>query len=298
MLLLRLLSVAALAAMPLPAAGQAWAEAYDASDYARAADLLHEVVVDSVLRHAMEDPSPARHLAVLYARGLGVERDPVAACTLAQVARMAAEMSAHQFADAVLAYERLMTESDRFAREHCGLLTHDEQLTAGRALGCFAFGMPEQELVVAGQTVRVGRHGVSIVSPDSSVASSMDLLGCPMAVAGVRVTSLEPPPDAAPGVTARHFVEMFAWHRNLQERGHQPPYTLVWTAHEVRRRAVLPAVLFEVLGAAERWPGPGLPGDLDARLRLQMIRSGHVRWWIAGDPPRRGWMMLPEEPAR
>jgi hypothetical protein len=298
----RSLAVLMLCALPVPLSGQSRAEATGTGDYAHAANLLHEIVIDSALRHLIpDDPAPARHLAALYSQGLGVERDRIAACTLAQWADMAAQdiRIPDGLPDPVAAYRQAVQENERFVSYHCGLLTDDERLAAIRSLGCFAFGMPEQVLVVGRQTVRVGRHGLSLLDTDGrAAAETFDLFGCFMAIAAVRVRSIAPPHDAAPGVTTRHFVEVFGWHRNLPEQGDRPAYTLHWTSHEVRTNAVEPVVLLEQVGAADGWPSPGLPPDVDARLTLEMIRSGHVRWRIAGDPPKRGWIMRPEEDAR
>lgn len=296
---MRLLTVALLYALPLPASAQPWADAYQNGDYERAADLLHVVVTDAVARTTVnDDPVPARHLAVLYARGLGVEHDPIAACALAQWARMAGEQSAPRYASDVRAYERMIARADAFTREHCEQLADTDRLTASRSMGCFAFGMPEQVLELGRQRVRVGRHGITPADMDDTNASAFtDLFMCPLAVAGVRATSLHPPADAAPGVTARHFVEVFSWHRNPPERPGQMSYVLTWTAYEIRKNVVAP-VTFELVHAADRWPRPGLPSDLDLRGSLQMIRSGHVRWLIAGDPPKRSWILLPEAHGR
>jgi hypothetical protein len=298
----RVLIALLLCTMPVTARAQPWAEAYGTGDYGQAANLLHEIVIDSALRYLIpDDPAPARHLAALYSQGLGVERDPIAACTLAQWADMAAQniRIPDGLPDPVAAYRQAVQENERFVSYHCGLLTDDERLAASRSLGCFAFGMPEQDLVAGRQTVRIGRQGLFLLDTQGRAAADpTDVFGCFMAIAAVRVRSIAPPPDAAPGVTGRHFVEVFGWLRNLPEHGERPAYTLHWTSHEIRTNAVEPVVLLEQVGAADGWPPPGRPPDLDIRLTLEMIRSGHVRWRIAGDPPKRGWIMRREEDTR
>src|SRR5690348_7258301 len=103
----RLLTILLLCALPQGAAAQAWADAYQSGDYTRAAMLLQPLASDMGSR----DPAPARQLAILYAQGLGVARDPITACGLAQ----ASEASAHM-ADAsnIAAYEAGLKESDEF----------------------------------------------------------------------------------------------------------------------------------------------------------------------------------------
>jgi hypothetical protein len=53
-----------------------------------AADLLHVIVTNPDNIGTPPDPEAARHLAVFYAKGLGVPRDPIAACALAETANM------------------------------------------------------------------------------------------------------------------------------------------------------------------------------------------------------------------
>ena len=45
-------------------------------------------------------------------------------------------------------------------------------------------------------------------------------------------------------------------------------------------------------------PVIGAPVDVDARLHVEMIRSGHIRWRLDGTPPKRGWIMMPEGESR
>ena len=121
-----LLMILAVCTLPCAAAAQPWADAYRAGDYRKAADLLHPVVIDQHLNLAT-DPAPARHLAILYARGLGVARDAIAACSLAQISDMAAHMGGIKYADDVVAYEASLEESQRFMRGHCEGLTAQER---------------------------------------------------------------------------------------------------------------------------------------------------------------------------
>jgi hypothetical protein len=141
MLAVRLAFVVATCVTPCAAAAQPWAEAVKAGDYRTASDLLHPLGIEQHQNpDATADPAPARPLAGMYARGLGVPRDPIVACALAQAAEMA-------------------------------------------------------------------------------------------------------------------------------------------------------------FSSVDRWP-PALPSDFGDRFRLDMIRSGHVRWRLEGAPPKRGWIMLPEGESR
>lgn len=281
----RLLMILALCALPRAAAAQPWADAYRSGDYHKAADLLQPLASDMGSR----DPAPARHLAILYAQGLGVARDPIAACALAQVSEMAAHM-----ADAmnIVAYEASLEESEQFVRKHCEDLSQQDRLSATLSMGCFAFGMPEEALTIGRQTVLVGRGGIRLAETPQE-----NLVDCPQVVARVRPLTIAPPSDAAPGVSARDFVELLAWQAGENPLDSSRRYTLLWQMYELRAGKVQLADL-EELYSIDTWPQSGLPPEFDARFSVEMIRSGHVRWRMQGAPPKRGWIMLPDEESR
>jgi hypothetical protein len=81
-----------LCTLPAVASAQPWRDAFRAGEYAKAADLLHDIVSDpeNVLHG---NPDALRLFAEMYRDGLGVPRDPIAACSLAQDAEMAAQMT-------------------------------------------------------------------------------------------------------------------------------------------------------------------------------------------------------------
>jgi hypothetical protein len=280
-----LLMVLALCTLPHAAMAQAWADAYQSGDYQKAAVLLQPLASDMGSR----DPAPARHLAMLYAQGLGVARDPIAACSLAQASEAAAHMAD---ASDIVAYEASLEESDQFVREHCDYLPEQDRLSATLSMGCFAFGMPEATLAVGRQTVLLGHGGIRLADTPPE-----NLLGCPQVVARVRPLTIAPPSDAAPGVRARHFVELLAWRVGENPLDSSRRYTLVWQMYEPRQGRIGIAAEEELYSIAT-WPQAGLPPEFDARFRVEMIRSGHVHWRIEGAPPRRGWIMLPDEESR
>ncbi len=95
-----------------------------------------------------DDPAPtATTSQCLYAQGLGVARDPIVACALAQTSGVAAQMSSRRYAtdvrrwEAVDGRERAIHRPTSVAR-----LSYEDRLTASRSIGCFALGMPEQVL--------------------------------------------------------------------------------------------------------------------------------------------------------
>lgn len=287
-----LLVILALSALPPASAAQPWADAYRTGDFQTAAALLHSVVIDQDRDLSSTDPAPARQLAILYARGLGVVGDPIAACALAQRSDMAAQMAAPKYAEDIFAYKASLEESQRFVREHCDGLTREDRLAASRSIGCFAFGMPEEVLTLGGQSVRVGRGGIRLA--EAADENFLQDLRCPALIARLRPLTIAPPADAAPGVKARQFVELLAWHGGQDQRDPTLKYFLQWQMYELRGQTIQ-VVAMEQLFAIDKWPRPALPPDFDAGFSVEMIRSGHVRWRMAGAPPKRGWIMLPDE---
>ena len=84
---LRLLTLLISCGFPAVASAQPWLEAYEAGEYAKVADLLHEIVSDpEKVLHG--DSGALRVLAQMYRDGLGVPRDPIGACSLAQDAEL------------------------------------------------------------------------------------------------------------------------------------------------------------------------------------------------------------------
>lgn len=273
----------ALAGLQDPAPG--WRDAFREARYETAADRLHAIVVEPDYSLRSQDPEPARHLAVLYAKGLGVPRDPIAACSLAGIARLVTQNAAPRFARDLAAYQRGLDEADRFYKEHCAGLTDEHRRTASRAIGCYALAMPEELLPVGGQLLRVGRDGIGVAdAPDEQLAG---LLNCPMLVARVRATSIHPPPGAVPEARSRHVVEVFAWTLGLSPSGARV-YVLRWHPYEVVGDRIAVGATAEVL-TADTWPRPAMPPGLDERLSLEMNRDGQVRWRLEGTS-LGGWL--------
>jgi len=292
MSLLRVVLLVALCALPGTASAQPWKDAYRAGDYQKAADLLHPLVIQLRLQPASMEPDPARHLATMYAQGLGVSRDPIAACSLAQVAAEATSFSAPKYAQKAEAYDATVKDADAFVTLQCDKLTERERMVASLTAGCFAFGMPEETFTLGTDTVRVGRGGIQVV--DVAEERPDAIMNCPMLVARVRPLTLEPPLDAAPGVKARHFVEVLFWQVGQNPGDTTSRYALQWQLYEVRGKKIEIAAMDE-FDAIDKWPQPAMPQNLDARLSIEMIRSGHVHWKLDGKPPKRGWVMLPEQ---
>ena len=283
--------------IPCAAAAQPWAEAVKAGDYRMASELLHPIVMEQHQNPgATNDPAPARVLAGMYAGGLGVDRDPIVACALAQVAEMAASMvpTVVNRLDDLQAYQASEKEREQFVRGHCDALSDYDQQVAGRVFGCLTFSLPDRVLTVGGQTVWVALTGFSLMEgADKRFVVDLD---CPQLVARLRALTIDPPADAAPGVKARQFVEVLSWYRAAEPTDATSKFSLSWRLFELRRQMIEP-VAIEHLYSVDRWP-PVLPPDFDERFRVEMIRSGHIRWRLEGAPPKRGWIMLPEGESR
>jgi hypothetical protein len=284
--------------LPAVAAAQPWADAYKAGDYSKAAQLLQPIVVEQVQSMGQDgDPAPARHLAILFARGSGVDRDPVLACALARLSDMGAQAVPVRLRDAqdYAAYKETLNESSRFVQAHCDALTAREQRSAGQALGCLGFGLREGTLALGEQLVFVDRLGLRLAESDPDATASN--LWCPQLVARLGTRTVAPPADAAPGVAARAFVEMLSWEAGQLAGDAGVRYLLTWKMFELRGKALEP-VAFEPFLSVTTWPSPALPPDFEALLSIEMIRSGHIRWRLDGAPPKRGWIMLPEGGSR
>ena len=269
---------------------ETWADALRARNYPKAAALLHPLVLDSEYNLRGQDPEPARQLALLYSQGLGVPQDKTGACALAQLARLVTGNAAPNYARDTAGYDASLKRGDRFIEEHCSGLSPDEQRNANRSIGCFALTMPEEVLSAGGTLVRVGRDGIGVLdAPDENIVG---LLNCPLYVARVRATTVEPPPGAAPGVKARHVIEMFFWtFAHTDEQG-RTLWTLRWHAYEVAGKEIVVGGFAELQRSA--WPDSPAPADLESRLSLEMDKRGHVRWEVDGSSMKSGF--LPSRP--
>ena len=233
-------------------------------------------------------PRPFAVLSWLYAEGRGVERDGVRACALAQHSRFTADMAASKFAFDVAGFERLTAEADRFVDRQCSALSHEDLLLASQSIGCFGFGLPTTAVPVGPYRLEVTHRGLTV---EGTATQPVQAIPCAALFAAVRPHVVVPPADALPGVGPRYLAEILTWH--LDTRPERPRYGLQWHLVEVTRSAVGFAAT-ELLGGAPGWPQPALPPEYDVSVSFKMIRTGHIRWRIDGDPPRRG-VLLREE---
>ena len=296
MRILRLCLSAGLVVVSATASAQTWTQAYEAKDYRKAADLLHPLVAQLALDPTSADPNPVRRLSIMYSEGLGVPADPVLACSLAYMATMGADAAAaKRYLGNVVAYEASVNEVRAFYTRQCERLSPRDRMLAARSVTCFAFGLRESVLNVGSEAVRLGRDGVRLA--EAMPGEPDPISGCPTLFARARPLSIQPPPDAAPGVKARHFLEVLGWVASNRENKQPMTYTLQWQIYEVVAKTIVPMTVKQ-FDSSPRWPRPSVPPDFDARLNLEMIRSGHVHWIFDGTPPKRGWLMLSAEDQR
>jgi len=295
-LTIRLVTVLITCALPAVASAQPWLEAHKAGEYAKAANLLHEIVSDEATVLRGGDLGVLRLLAQMYKDGLGVPRDPVGACSLAQDAQMAAQMNPWTrpmvTMDDVRTYQAFQKEAEDFSAALCGALSGSDLLTASKSRGgCYSFGMPEETIFLGTHFVRISRAGIVLAStPERDMGG---LFGCYLAIALVRARTIDVPENAPASIAPRHFIELFAWRRNNVPAGTDGTFTLGWQIFEIQGKEMLPR-LPEIILAASSSIQEGLPAGIEARVTFQMVRSGHVLWRVEGAPPRRGWLMLPD----
>jgi len=290
----RFLLAAALLTMSSSTFAQEWTNAYKAGDYKKAADLLHPLVVQLAMQPGgPQEPGPPRLLATMYGEGLGVAKDPIAACAVSQVAQLAMTSPTATFGLEGPAYDKRVQDATAFLGRYCDNLSEWDRISAANF--CFAFGMPETVLMVGSDAVRVGRGGVHLA--DAMPERPDQIVGCPMLIARVRPLTVAPPSDAAPGVVARHFVDLLFW-RPFFKPGDPPRFLLQWEMFEVQQHKIEMVTMEEQLDSIDGWPLAPMPKDVDAKLSLQMIRSGNIQWKLEDAPPRRGWIMVPEAESR
>ena len=287
MFMVRLLALALLCALPARASAQAWADAYRAGDYEKAADLLHLIVLESGLDAPDVDPEPHRHLAVMYGLGQGVSPDPIVECALAQMAGLAVHMRPGPPGEDLSGYQARTQANERFISDHCDALTRADRLAASRSLGCYGFGLGQQYLTAGDQSVSISHRGIGVAGSPAAAP-----LNCMAYVVRVRATTLEPPPDAAPGVKARHLLEVFSWYPRKDPKTAAMRFPIMWDVFEVLPGHVEQRLSQQEIFSSNAAPGRTLPAGADPGSVFEMIRSGHVRWKFDGAPPKRGWIML------
>ncbi len=279
---------------PAGAAAQSWLDAYNAGDYRTAAALLRPLVIEPPPEQMFPDASAAEHLASMYAHGLGVKSDAVLACSLFQIAELAAHAEGSVAQD-VESYRREGARRAQFItrREaHCDRLSETERADAGVLLGCFTDDFDPYHFELAGDhTVDVMRGGVRVRYGKTGSVQPLPANGCIADVPLVRYTRTEGPP---PTTASRHFIEVYSWSR-VNREGRR---ALVWHLWEIVGGEVQGRAM-ETLAthAGTDWPPPALSFAV-ADVRLEMTAAGEVAWQFNGETNRHGVIGVIESPPR
>ena len=194
--------------------------------------------------------------------------------------------------DDVRAYHAFQKEAEDFSAAMCGALSGSDLVTASKSRGgCYGFGMPEETIWLGTHFVRIRRAGIVLAS---TLERDMGgLFGCYLAIARVRIRTIDVPENAPASIGPRHFIELFAWRRNHVPAGSDCRFALSWQIFEIQGKEMLPR-LPEIILAESSSIQDGLPAGIEARVTFQRVRSGHVLWRVEGAPPKRGWLMLPD----
>lgn len=219
-------------------------------------------------------PEHARRLAIAYAEGRHVSRDPIAACAFAQRAYVVTLQSVKPPLD-LLKYEASLAEADRFLRSHCDGLAGDARAAAA-SFGCPAVGMPEEILILDSTLIRVGRLGV--YPADIPENRRPGPFGCFQIVSRVRPVTVMAPGAVNGPLRPRHLIEVFAW------AGGQPFFGLTWYVLELVGGDITPVIMDQDLLRSSSWPS----GELPLHTSYEMRRDGSMRWRVEGAVEKQG----------
>jgi hypothetical protein len=254
-----------------------WLELYDARKHQQAAAVLHALVLEDAPNSAARLPEveAAEALAASYLHGKGVERDLVIACSLAQLASMAANARYDAGREAALArVGHLMSRA-------CERLSDHDREDAAQMIGCPRHGPQRQVFTLEpDHSVEVSRSGIRIEHLQQQ--HTFPTPGCLQRWVATRYTRVEAG-DAR--TRPRHLLEFFYWSPARQAAF--PQRVLTWQ-------------LFEVVGASAELrameqfePEPGsawLPPDDSAARDMVTFETGddgQVVWMFSGSG-RRG----------
>jgi len=283
-----LLAAAILLGPATTVTAEPWAAAVKRGDFAAAATLLQRVVFEPA-RGARPDAAALKQLALLYADGKGVDKDPVLACGLLRAHAVAASKAPRATAAAKRAAQTIV---DRY----CSPLSATERAAAFAAMSCPRVGLQRGAIVAIepGWAIRFNDRSVTVTRNDD--VREQPLAGdglCRSQVLLVRHSTLDP----ATGVTiepqagtkvrnARHVIELVtlhsAWHNGALTR------ETIWQLYEVRGLTLDLAAVERWQEPGSAWPAPELPGAIARGVTFAAQSSGQLEYAISDDPPRRG----------
>jgi hypothetical protein len=240
---------------------------------AQTGDAPDRVVALQRLVFAIEStPQPVKveaqlDLADVYAIGDGVEQDVELACGLAAIAGRISDR---------LDDEALLARARRMRQEICVQVSDPE--AALQLASCPRFGvMPQTLPLVSGATLTVSRLGLRIESPDGTRESEW-LAECGDVLASLHLVDVDPPGGTS--WPRRQFLELLIWHQSQRDDGKIGDRSLVWKLIDVDRTEIRAdeAIIVVKDAQASIWPAPPVPEEVKEGARLQMLRSGQIRW--------------------
>jgi hypothetical protein len=265
-----------------------WEAAVKRGDFAAAATLLQRVVFEPP-RGARPDAAALRQLALLYADGKGVDKDPVLACGLLRAHAVATAKAPRVTAAAKRAAQTVV---DRY----CSPLSVTERAAAFAAMSCPRVGLQRGATVALepGWSIRFNDRSVTVTRNND--VREQPLAGdglCRSQVLLMRHSSLDPstgalvePQTGTKARNARHVIELVtlhsAWHNGALAR------ETIWQLYEVRGLALDLAAVERWQEPGSAWPAPELPGAIARGVTFAIPAPGQLEYAIPDDPPRRG----------
>lgn len=260
----------------VPASADSWGTALKRGDYAAAATLLHRQVFEAERAAKRPDPAALKQLALLYAQGKGVGRDPVLACGL---------LRAHAVATARTSRSaKARRTAQALVEKNCAPLSAGERAAAFAAMTCPRIGLARGEPISLepGWTIQFNDRSATIVRGGQSREQAIpgDLL-CRAQVLLTRHSTIDPAHGRG---RTRHVIEQVtvqsAWRAGVLTRD------LVWQLYEVRGLELDLAAVQRWQEPGSAWPSPAVPEAIQRGVNFTVHRSGEIEYAI--DDARRG----------
>jgi hypothetical protein len=265
-----------------------WAAAVKRGDFAAAATLLQRVVFEPA-RGAKPDASALKQLALLYADGKGVEKDPVLACGLLRAHAVAASSVPRATVAAKRAAKTIVDH-------YCSPLSAADRAAAFAAMSCPRVGLQRGATVELepGWTLQFNDRSATVAR--NGEVREQPLAGeglCRSQVMLVRHSALDRSTGAAigpkPGArmrNARHVIELVTVHSSW--RNGTLARETIWQLYEVRDLTLDLAAVERWQEPGSAWPPPALPDAIARGVSFAVQPTGQVEYAIPDDPPRRG----------
>ena len=269
------------------ASAQTWQQAYERGDFPAAAPELQAIVFEHAPQGATRYPDlqAIQSLAQMYADGRGVAQDSVTACALANLGSGAAVYQHGERDPRTKAIQRQV-------EAYCVPLSASDRREAMSANGCFQLGVTPSALFESPtKKVEAGRTRLTIVERGRTREYSLaPFLRCAQQAPVVRYSRVPAPKGSK--LQAREFVEIFSWHSSARDG--RRSRTLEWSAVELLpQSAVQRARTLLERGEGSAWPARPVPARFAGAVKFSMLKSGDVRWQMAGRTAPHGLIGKP-----